>query len=410
MSFTPGEGQVRVGGTELTGGDLARLATTSLAAASRGGRTPACSIVDSSVHVRPRNQAEFREYLPRVWKGRRLPSGDRYYYPNPVGEHLRDSYGEVGPPGSDPGLMNRHLFDGTGTSQAILHPLTLGLLPDIDLLNAICSATNEWLSETWLTQYNGAGRYKGTIRVAPGDPKAAVAEIEKWADHPHFVQVGVPMQSLQTYGKRVFWPVWEAAAHHGLPVAVHADAETGVEFPPTPAGYLHSFFGFSSLQPLTFINHLISLMVEGVFDHLPSLRMVFADGGFDVLGPMMWRLDKDYRPMRVDMPWMKRLPSDYLADHVRFVTHQMDGPAETEVASEWLPMVDGDSLLIYGSNYPSWDFLAPSLVYPDSEPAVRERILCRNAMDLYRLSGGDSERPRDPEAGRGGATCTATTR
>lgn len=381
---SPAPGGLRRGGTELTGGDPSRLATVSLAAASRGGRPPPCRVVDASVHVRPRSQEEFRRYLPRVWRDRRLPTGERYYYPNPAGNYLREAYGAAGPPGSDHELVGRHLVEGIGTDRAVLHPLTLGLLPDVDLLGAICSATNQWLAETWLTQYNVAGRYKGTIRVAPGDAHAAVAEIERWAGHPDFVQVGVPMQALQPYGKRAFWPVWEAAAHHGLPVAVHADAETGVEFAPTPAGYLHSFFGFASFEPFTFVNHLVSLMVEGVFDHLPSLRLVFADGGFDLLGPMMWRLDKDYRPMRVDMPWMKRLPSDYLAEHIRFVTHRMDGPVDDDVASVWRAMVDADSLLVYGSNYPNWDFLPPDLVYPEADPAVRERILRGNARDLYR--------------------------
>lgn len=372
-------------GTELAGTDPARLATVSLAAASRGGRPPECPVVDASVHVRPRSQDEFRRYLPQLWRTRRLPGGDGYYYPNPAGNHLRETYGGGGPPGSDPDLLHRHLIVEGGAATVVLHPLTLGLLPDVDLLGAICAATNEWLADTWLDDHNGHGRYRGTLRVAPGDAQAAVTEIEKWATHPGFVQVGVPMQSLQPYGKRQFWPVWEAAAAHGLPVAVHADAETGVEHAPTPAGYLHSHFGHASVAPLMFVNHLASLMTEGVLDHLPSLRLVFADGGFDLLGPMVWRLDKDYRAMRADMPWMNRLPSEYLAEHVRFVAHRMDGPDDPDIATEWMSMVDTDTLLLYGSNYPNWDFMPPGLVCPDAAPVARERILHGNATRLYGL-------------------------
>lgn len=384
-------------GTELAGDDPARLATVSLGTASRGGRPPPCPVVDASVHVRPRSRAEFRAYLPPLWRTRRLPGGDGYYYPNPAGAHLREAYSDTGPPGSCPDLLSRHLLDGGGADHVVLHPLTLGLLPDVDLLSAICSATNAWLADTWLgehdtersaggTSISTAGRFSGTIRVAPGDPAAAVAEIEKWAPHPGFVQVGVPMQSLQPYGKRQFWPVWEAAAAHGLPVAVHADAETGVELAPTPAGYLHSHFGHATIAPFMFVNHLTSLMTEGVLDHLPGLRVVFADGGFDLLAPMMWRLDKDYRAMRVDMPWMTRLPSEYLAEHVRFVTHRMDGPDDPDIANEWMGMVDTAELLLYGSNYPDWDFLPPGLVAPDAPPAARQKILRGNATRLYGLA------------------------
>lgn len=372
-------------GTALAGDDPARLATVSLDAAARGGRPPACPVVDASVHVRPRNQAEFRAYLPPLWRSRRLPSGDGYYHPNPAGTHLRETYSDTGPPGSDPELAHRHLVLEGGVEKLVLHPLTLGLLPDLDLLGAICSATNAWLAETWLGDHNRDGRYSGTIRVAPGDPAAAVAEIETWAPHPGFVQVGVPMQALQPYGKRQFWPVWEAAAAHGLPVAVHADAETGVELAPTPAGYLHTHFGHAAIAPFMFVNHLTSLMTEGLLDHLPGLRVVFADGGFDLLGPMMWRLDKDYRAMRSDMPWMTRLPSEYLAGQVRFVAHRMDGPDDPAIADEWRGMVDTEDLLVYGSNYPNWDFLPPGLVAPDAPPATRERVLHGNATRLYGL-------------------------
>ncbi len=383
----PVEAGVRQG-TELAGDDPSRLSTVSLASAAHGGRPPACPVVDASVHVRPRSQDEFRAYLPPLWRTRRLPGGDGYYYPNPVGNHLRETYSDTGPPGSDPDLLRRHLIDDGGVDRVVLHPLTLGLLPDVDLLGAVCSATNAWLADTWLGPHDTEGRYCGTIRVAPGDPATAVAEIEKWAPHPGFVQVGVPMQSLQPYGKRQFWPVWEAAAAHGLPVAVHADAETGVELAPTPAGYLHTHFGHATVAPFMFVNHLTSLMTEGVLDHLPGLRVVFADGGFDLLGPMMWRLDKDYRAMRADMPWMTRLPSEYLGEHVRFVAHRMDGPDDQDLANEWLGMVDADALLLYGSNYPNWDFLPPGLIYPDAPPEARERILRANATRLYGLSDG----------------------
>lgn len=371
-------------GTALAGAaDPSASATVTLADARRGGVPPQGPVIDASVHVRPRDVGELRPHLPPVWRTRRLPAGDGYYYPNPAGSHLRDAYGGSGPPGSDPDLLHRHVVVDGGADVVVLHPLTLGLLPDVDLLVAICAATNAWLAETWLTEHNRHGHYRGTLRVAPADPAAAVAEIERWADHPGFVAVGVPAQSLQPYGKRPFWPVWEAAAAHGLPVVVHADAETGVELAPTPAGYLHTHFGHAALAPMRFVDHLASLMTEGVLDHLPSLRVVFADGGFDLLAPMIWRMDKDFRAMRADMPWMTRLPSAYLEGQVRFVTHRMDGPDAPDVAAEWSGIAGAERLLVYGSNYPEWDYLPPGLVAPHAPAGVRDRILHGNAADLF---------------------------
>lgn len=364
-------------------------AKKSLAAAAGGHPAPGMLVIDAAVHPRPR-PGELQRHLPKVWQHRRLPAGERYYYPNPVGDYVQEAHGSSGPPGSDPDLVDRHLFEACGIDQAILLPLTLGLLPDIDLLAAICSATNAWLAETWLGEYNRHGRYRGTIRVAPTHPEAAVAEIERWAGHPGFVQVGVPLQSTQLYGNRQFLPIWEAAARHGLPVVIHADAETGVEFAPTTGGYLRHYLGFSAYQPLTFINHLTSMMVGGVLDRLPALRLVFADGGYDICAPFIWRLDKDYRPMRGDMPWMTRLPSDYIAQHVRFVAHSLEGPEDPDQMEEWLGISEAETILMYGSNYPCWDMLHPNAAFPTVDPVLRKRILSSNAAELYgaRLSAG----------------------
>ncbi len=355
------------------------LAVVSMHDAPGSEHPTSATVVDGAVHPRSR-PGELTEYMPKVWKGRRLPAGDRYYYPNPLGDAVREARGGDGPPGSDPVLVSHHLFDEVGVARAVLLPLTLGLLPDLDLAAAICSATNAWLADQWLDR---DARYRGTIRVAPNHPETAVAEIERWADHPGFVQVGVPMQSMALYGMPPFLPVWEAAARHGLPVALHSDAETGVELAPSPAGYLRHFLGFASYQPAGFVSHLASFMVHGVLDRLPDLCLVFADGGYDLCGPLLWRLDKDYRPMRGDMPWMKRLPSAYLREHVRFIAHRLEGPDDPRVLDEWLGMADAEHLLLYGSNYPSWDFLHPNAAFPGVENGVRERILAGNADDLY---------------------------
>jgi predicted TIM-barrel fold metal-dependent hydrolase len=193
------------------------------------------------------------------------------------------------------------------------------------------------------------------------------------------------MQSMQLYGHPAYLPVWRAAAEHGLPVAFHPDAETGVELAPTPAGYLRHFLGFAAYQPITFISHLTSMMVGGVLDSLPELRLVFADGGYDVCAPLLWRLDKDYRPMRGDMPWMKHPPSHYLATQVRFVAQRMEGPEDAAILPEWLDMTAGESTLMYGSNYPQWDFFQPPAAFDAAPARGRDRILAANAAELYGL-------------------------
>ncbi len=345
---------------------------------------PGVPVIDCSVHPRPK-PGELKPYLPPLWRERRLPMGERYYYPNPLGDYLKDSYPEAGPPGSDVALLSRHLFEEAGVDTAILMPMTFGLLPDPDLQAGICTAINAWLADTWLGQHNAHGRFKGSIRVAPANAAAAVQEIERWAGHPHFVQVCVPMQSMQLYGNPVFMPIWRAAAEAGLPVALHTEPETGVELAPTALGYFRQFVAYAAYQPTTFINHLTNMMAGGVLDHLPDLRLVFADGAWDMSAPFLWRLDKDYRPMRPDMPWMTRLPSDYIAQHVRFVAHALEGPEDPALMEEWLGICDGARTVMFGSNYPFWNLHHPGDAFRGIDPVLRGRIMAGTAAELYRL-------------------------
>ena len=136
------------------------------------------------------------------------------------------------------------------------------------------------------------------------------------------------MQSREPYGKPMFEPIWEAAAAHGLPVAVHINGGNGVDYAPTFAGHAHTYPGYAAFMPLNYFVHLATLIVEGVFGRHPGLKFVFADGGYDILTPLMWRLDTFWLSMRDQTPWVDRYPSEYLPGHVRFCSSAFDGPTD----------------------------------------------------------------------------------
>ena len=212
----------------------------------------------------------------------------------------------------------------------------------------------------------------GTIRVNPEDVKGAVAEIERLAGHPKMVQVGVPLQSREPYGKPMFEPIWEAAAAHGLPVAVHINGGNGVDYAPTFAGpCLH-------LSRIRGVHAVELVRPPGDADHrgnvrpAPDLRFVFADGGYDILTPLMWRLDTFWMSMRDQTPWVDRYPSEYLRDHVRFCSSAFDGPTDASRAERWLDFTDKADLLMYGSSYPHWSTSAPDAVVAGLSEAARK--------------------------------------
>ncbi len=258
-------------------------------------RTPGCAVACSAAAAH---------------RLRLIPDVEQHWCQAPGGDHRPDLYGKHYP-GSDPDTVSRQLYDDAGVDYAILNPLTRGNIADYLLNTCICAAVNDWLLDRWLDPDHTnrySDRSRGTIWVNPEDPKGAVAEIERLAGHPKLVQVGVPMQSREPYGKPMFEPIWEAAAAHSLPVAVHINGGNGVDHPPTFAGHAHTYPGYAAFMPLNYLVHLATLIVEGVFGRHPGLTFVFADGGYDILAPLMWRLDTFWLSMRDQTPWVDRYP------------------------------------------------------------------------------------------------------
>jgi len=267
-----------------------------------------------------------------------------------------------------------------------LVPLTLGWRADTRHGAVIAGAMNQWLATTWLSpEHNRHGRYYGSIRVFPGEVDHAIAEIERWAPDQRFVQVVVATHSVAPYGDQRYWPIWEAAERHHLPVLLQADGGGGIEFPPSMVGYPSHFIEYNTLLPSGGILHVISLICQGAFERFPSLVVVLADGGFDLLMPLLWRLNKEWRQTRFEVPWIERQPSDYLLAHVRVLLGALDGPGDATSFSKLLELDHIRELLMYGSRYPYWDMLEPSEALLGQPDRLREKVLYEKANELYRF-------------------------
>ena len=341
-------------------------------------------VIDSSVHPFFRTNAELRDYINPSFRTRGIPDVELPWYQAPGGDYHESLYnGEY--PGSNPEVVSKHLLGEGGSEFVILNPLTRGNLPDRLLNSAICAATNDWLAKRWLDEGNKHGRFRGTIRVNPEDPAGAIKEINKWADHPHMVQIGVPLQSREPYGKPQFVPIWQAAADRNLPVAVHLTGGAGIEYAPTPAGHTRTYPNYAAYVPLNYFYHLANIIIEGLFEQIPNLVFVFADGGLDILTPLIWRLDTFWRAFRDQTPWVTRMPTEYLKGHVRFCSSKLEGPVDPAMATEWFEQIGKEDLLMFASNYPHWSWAKPDDLPAGISDDQRAKILWKNASELYKL-------------------------
>jgi predicted TIM-barrel fold metal-dependent hydrolase len=333
-----------------------------------------------------------QQYMEEPLRRLFVSGATRSMYPAPTGEAPHGEFlaserpPEAGPmdlPGSDPAFTLKFLEE-IGAGHAVLVPFTRGLNANTNQTTAICAATNRWLSEVWLSQRSEHCRLYGSICVNPRDPDAAVAEIRRWASHPGMVQIVVPMLVHLPYGQRFYQPIWAEAATHGLPIAVRSDGGTGLEFPPTPVGYPRFFIEYNTFASANFGTHLASLITEGVFEKYRELKFVFADGGHDLLTQLIWRLDTTFPACRGETPWVKRMPSEYLADHVRFVSAKHERPTvDSAAVSDWARISQVETLLMFGSHYPHWTTMRPDELFPELPEATRRRLLVGNAMETY---------------------------
>ena len=364
--------------------------------------------IDTAVFATMKRNDLLFEYIPEPLKRKFLPGTARGFYPAPTGippygEFSRDALpSNADPmdlPGSDP-AVTRSTLTGMGIDRAVLLPITRGLLPSTNTMGAVCAATNRWLAETWLDDGNADSFFAGSIAVDPRDPEAAIVEIDRWADRTDMVQIVVPLQVHAPYGQRSYWPLWESVVRRGLRVAVRGDGGAGVEFPPTATGYPRTFIEFSTLYPLIFAHHLSSLIAEGAFEKFPDLKFLFVDGGHDVVRSLIWTLDTTYPTCRGETPWVQRMPSEYLGDHVRFVTSALEKPnlADDQLA-DWYRITDAANLLLYGSRYPHWTQMPPGDVMPGQPDDERQRVLHDNARAFYGDRLADRKELSRPAAG-----------
>ena len=214
-----------------------------------------------------------------------------------------------------------------------------------------------------MARAGGGRKFVGTIRIDPREPEQAIAEIKRWASHPKMVQIAVPLQAQRPYGNRDYLPVWQAAAEHGLPVLIQSDGGSSIDYWPSPVGYYKLFLEYATLYPINFSYHLVSLIAEGVFDRLKDFKIIFGDGGADLLAPLIWRMDKDWRPTRSETPWNSQMPSDYLRSHVRFLSSRFEGPAARKRLEDLVAGQRMSDLTLFASKFPMWQYDPPSAAF-----------------------------------------------
>ena len=349
-------------------------------------------IVDADVHPAMHAPEDLDRWLSPRWRQHRRDYGIRlrqpftstYPYPKSAPAlSRRDSWPPTGgPPGSDLAFMQAQHLDLHDIEYGMLQPLAVRGMDERvpGFAEAVSCAVNDWQHDDWTTKDR---RLKGTIAVPGEDTAAAVREIERWAGHPDFVQVSMVTRALEPLGSRRYWPIYEAAAHHGLPLGLHTLGTSGHAV--TGGGWPSYYYEEHAAVAISLAAMVASFILEGVTERFPTLKLVVIEGGFGWVPALGWRMDSHWPALRSEVPHLTRKPSDYLKSNFWFTTQPIEEPEQPEHLRKMIDWIGWDRLL-FATDYPHWDSDDPRYAFKCRlSEEERRAIFAGNAKAVYGL-------------------------
>lgn len=347
-------------------------------------------IADVDVHHIWKRPAEVLAYMPEKWRlhaEARRSLVPRSVSPGvaPNGGRLIDSYEPGGTRGTDYDILSRSLLDPHRYYKAVLtHDVGhYGSHLNPYFSAAFASAANDWTIEQWLTRDE---RFVAVMIVPLGDPKAAAEEIARVGDHPQIVSVCMAGNVLgRAFGDPVYDPMYAAAEEHGLHLSLHlgpADQPgcgTTLVGGPPPPGIMRN-----SQTTQQAMHYISSFLVHGTFEKFPRLKVLVKEYGVAWLPWVMTRLDENYELMKLESPWVKRLPTEYIRDHIKLSTQPLEiGPGQKGVIG-LLESIDGvEDLLCFSSDWPHITTDDPAYIGRVLPAAWQRKVFLENACEFF---------------------------
>ena len=231
-------------------------------------------------------------------------------------------------------------------------------------------------------------RFAGLAAVAPQDPQAAAREIERAMKT---LKLGGVIINSHTHGEYLddpkFWPIFEAAVACDAPIYLHpafpADSMIG---PYSDYGMMGALWGFGADTSL----HVVRMIMGGVFDAFPTLKIVLGHLG-EAVPFWLDRLDNRYQNILrrgglepLGMKQLQRLPSEYFRTNFWITTSGMMSNAPLEFCLGLF----GPERVMFAIDYP-FEQTAEAVPFIQAAPLdaeARRLIAHANAEALFRIA------------------------
>lgn len=291
------------------------------------------------------------------------------------------------PPASYDPRERATMLDEWGVDRGVLFP-TIGILPfpteDVDLASAYCRAYNRWQTDFF---------NEVPDRVVPIaalnwlDVDEAVSELKRCID-AGFRGLFVPPEVCGGHrpGEAHFDPIWQVCSEANIPGCFHVIVRfsgTATAFGAWSSGgnNLGGVFTFGMGATGQLIPAMATVVLDGLFDRFPTLKIVSVEAGCGYAAYLMDRLDEKFHFFGFASS-LEMKPSDYFKRNCYFVAE----PEERTIDA----MCDlvGEDHILWGSDYPHIDSRldARQLIdvsVADLAPARRAKVLGENAVSLF---------------------------
>jgi len=342
--------------------------------------------VDADGHVME-NEQELSDFVEAPFKGTRnftlrsmLPSLDGFHTPS-----FSTVSGKRKPGTFDPTVGPERwleFLEKTGIEYSVLYPtsgLAYGHTVYPEWALAYARAYNNWLYEKYLKV---SGRFKGVALVPMQEPAMAVEELRRAVTKLGMVGVMIPSNGLTRHvSAKEFWPIYEEAERLNCAVAVHGGSYSDLGF--------DTFTVFPATRalgmPFPLAIAMTGMIVDGVLDRFPKLRVGFLEGGTAWIPLVIDRLDRELEYGGLELP---RRPEDYFRGGRIFV-----GCEGNEKALAYAIERVGPAPFMFASDFPHeialgncMEEIHEILERSDLQGEHKGAILGDNARRFYQLS------------------------
>jgi predicted TIM-barrel fold metal-dependent hydrolase len=328
------------------------------------------AIADCDLHPTPNSMSDLRPYMDQRWwhhletfgarRRHGCLTGSAYPKGSP-GANRRDADPPGGgKPGGDLEFMRTQHLDPNNVQLGILNMISPhpGGVQNPGLSAAMCAAINDWQVAEWTAR---DARLRASVMVPYEQPTDAAAEIDRRAGDANFAQVLLLSRTVEPLGQRRYWPIFEAAVRANLPVAVHAFGYGGA---PLTSGGWPSFYIEEMIGHAACCQSIVtSMIIEGVFERFPALRIILVESGFAWVPSHAWRMDKNWQTIKEENPELTRLPSDVIRQNFWFTTQPMEEPENSRHLLDIIEWIGWDRLM-FATDYPHWDYDNPATCLP----------------------------------------------